>query len=337
MSILSRFFQFLSKTDRRLIAHCTDHAVKTQVTNGIFVLLTALFAFLSCLFAVHMTFKSFLIAIPIAALYATLIAFIDREIVSTPTRWGALSRLPLALIIGLVISVPLEMQLFKDRIAQEIQRSNREENRPAREQMETDERAYQNRITTLENEIRTYRQNIVEAGLAMQDETTGFVRSGRNRTGRAGEGPAFRAADAQLKRNEELLRVAQGELNTLVQAQNDVRTNLAAIYARGAIDPKDDLLARYEAMERVKATSPSALYLTWGIRALLILLEMSPALLKLLQRENEYNITLEGNRRVNMARVIGLANNQIDQIIRDPRTAPKPTLLEHLRENPFTS
>src|SRR6185369_9769513 len=103
-----RFFQFLSKTDRRLIVHCTDHSVKTQVSNGVFVLLTAMFAFLSSMYAVHTTFKDFRVAIPVAVLYATVIAFIDREIVSTSNRLATLSRLPLALVIGLVISVPLE-------------------------------------------------------------------------------------------------------------------------------------------------------------------------------------------------------------------------------------
>lgn len=337
MSIVGRFFQFLSKTDRRLIVPCTDHSVKTQVTNGVFVFLTSVFAFLSCMYALLVTFKSAWVAIPIAALYATVIAFIDREIVSTSNRWATLSRLPLAFVIGLVISVPLEMRLFENRIDQELNRSNIEENRPAREQMETDERAYQTRITALEDEIATYRRNIVEAGLAMQDETVGSVREGKKRTGVAGEGPAFRAAGAQLERNQQLVKTAQAQLDQLRLAQMNVQVRIKEAYDRRAIPKVEDLLARYEAMEKVKAGSASAIYLTWGIRLLIILLEMSPALMKLLQRDTEYNVALEGARRVNIARIIGIANDQIDQIVLNPRTAPKPTLLEQLRENPFTS
>jgi hypothetical protein len=95
-------------------------------------------------------------------------------------------------------------------------------------------------------------------------------------------------------------------------------------------------LASYEALERVKANSPSAIYMAWGIRFLIILLEMSPALMKLLQRTNEYNVILEAVRRVNISRVLGIANDQIDQITHNPRTTPKPTLLEQLNENPLT-
>lgn len=337
MSILSRFFQFLSKTDRRLIVHCTDHSIKTQVTNGVFVLLTATFAFLSCLYAVHITFRTLWAAIPVALLYATVIAFIDREIVSTSNRWATLSRLPLAFVIGLVISVPLEMRLFEKRIDQELNRANLAENKPARDQMETDEHAYQNRIKALEDEIKTYRQNIVDAGLAMQDETVGSVREGRKRTGIAGVGPAYRAADAQLSRNQDLLNAANAELGRLTLAQKDVQDRLKEAYDRKAVVRVEDLLARYEAMETVKATSAFAIYLTWGIRLLIILLEMSPALMKLLQRDTEYNVALEGNRRVNIARIIGIANDQIDQIMLDPRSVPKPTLMEQLRANPFSS
>ena len=336
MSILSRFFQFLSKTDRRIIIHCTDHSVKTQVSNGIFVLLTGSFAFLSCMYAVYTTFKDFRVAIPVAALYATVIIFIDREIVSATTKLATLPRILLAIIIGLVISVPLELRLFSERIQQELDRSNIAENGPAREQMEQDERAYENKIQALENEMAGYRQNIVEAGLAMQDETTGAGRAGKKRTEIAGVGPAYRAAEAQLQRNQQLLNIAQGELDKLKQAQNDVRARIRETYEHHAVGKVDDLLARYEALEKVKATSPSAIFLAWGIRLLIIMLETFPAMMKLMQRITEYNVTLEAVRRVNISRVIAIANDQIDQIMHNPRVAPKPSLLEELHEHPLT-
>jgi hypothetical protein len=334
-NIMSKFFQFLSKTDRRLIEPCTDHSVKTQVTNGVFVLLTATFAFLSGMYAVYSTFKDFRIAIPVGILYATLIAFIDREIVSTTTKYGAALRLPLAFVIGLVIAVPLEMRLFDDRIRTQLQSENKNKNKVALDQKQHDEQAFQTRVNSLEEEIKTYRTNIDAAGRSKQYEITGEVREGS--TGIPGEGRAFRAADEQLNRNKELLATTQAELQrlTLAKAAEDAR--IKDNFTLGTVNMPDDFLARYEALEAVKASSPSAIYLTMGIRALLILLEMSPALIKLLQRDNEYTVALEGTRRVNISRVIGLANDQIDQIRRDPKTPPKPTLLEHLREHPFTS
>jgi hypothetical protein len=337
MSILSRFFQFLSKTDRRVIIYCTDHSVKTQVTNGVFVLLTGLFAFLSSMYAVYTTTSDFKVAIPVAVLYATVIIFIDREIVSAGSRRAALVRLPLAFVIGLVISVPLEMRLFAKRIDEQLIEANKEKNKGARDQMEADERAYESRIQKLEQEMEGYRLNMAEASQAIFDETVGRKRDDKRRTGLSGCGPACKAAQAQLEDNAKLLRTAEGELEKLKLAWNDVHTRIKETYEGKAIPMSDDLLARYEALEKVKASSESAIYMARGVMLLIILLEMFPALVKLMQRPNEYNIAVEEARRVNIARTIALAKTQIDQIKEHPLEAPKPTLMERLRENPFSS
>jgi hypothetical protein len=337
MSILSRFFQFLSKTDRRVIIYCTDHSVKTQVTNGVFVLLTGLFAFLSSMYAVYTTTNDFKVAIPVAVLYATVIVFIDREIVSAGSRRAALARLPLAFVIGLVISVPLEMRLFAKRIDEQLIEANKDKNKAAREQTEADERAYENRIQKLEKEMEGYRGNMAEASQAIFDETVGKRRDGKQRTGLSGCGLACEAAKTQLEDNAKLLGIAEGELEELKRARNDVHTRIKETYEWKAIPMSDDLLARYEALEKVKASSPSAIYMARGVMLLIILLEMFPALVKLMQQPNEYNIAVEEARRVNITRTIAIANTQIDQIKHNPQETPRPTLLEQLRENPFSS
>lgn len=337
MSILSRFFQFLSKTDRRVIIFCTDHSVKTQVTNGVFVLLTGLFAFLSSMYAVYTTTDDFKVAIPVAVLYAAVIIFIDREIVSAGSRRAALARLPLAFVIGLVISVPLEMRLFAKRIDEQLVEENKGKNRGAREQMEADERAYENRIQKLEREMEGYRLNMAEASQAIFDETVGRKRGDKQRTGLSGCGPACEAAKAQLEDNANLLKTAEGELEKLKLAQNAVRTQIRDNFKEKVIPMSDDLLARYEALEKVKADSPSAIYMARGVMLLIILLEMFPALVKLMQQPNEYNVAVAEARRVNITRAIAIAKTQIDKINDNPQEAPRPTLLEQLRETPFSS
>ena len=337
MSILSRFFQFLSKTDRRVIIYCTDHSVKTQVSNGVFVLLTGTFAFLSCMYAVYKTFDSFWVAIPVGLLYATVIVFIDREIVSAGSKRAALLRLPLAVVVGLVISVPLEMRLFEKRIDEQLFEKNKDKNKAARGQMEADERAYEARIQNLEEEMKGFRGNMAGASETMLDETIGRARRDKRRTEIPGQGPAYRAAGDQLKRNEQLLGLASTELEKLKLARNDVRARIEETYKASAVPIADDLLARYEALETVKAGSPDAAYLARGVMLFIILIEAFPALMKLMQRDNEYHIALEAARRVNITRVTAIANDQIEQLTQNPRTPPSPTFMEHLRENPFTS
>jgi len=336
MQPLTRFFQFLSKTDRRVIEKCTDIAVKTQVTAGIFVLLTGSFAFLSCFYAVYSTFGALKAAIPVALLYSACIVFVDREIVSATSKLATLPRIGLAIIVGMVISVPLELLLFQNRIDQELVRNNRTENQAALDQMREDQQNFQRRITALETEMAGYRQNINEAGLAMQDETTGAVRDNRIRTGIAGEGAAYRAAKDQLERNQALLAASQTELQRLQGSEREVLERINRAYEQRAVPPVKDLLSRYEALEKVKVASPSTWTMAWGVRLLIIMIEVIPALMKLLQQTNEYNVILEATRRINITRVYAIANDSIDQIIASPNVLPTPTLLQQLETNPLT-
>src|SRR5947209_15604590 len=154
MPIISRFFQFFSKTDRRVIALCTDFCRKTQTSYGIFVLLTGVFAFLSCMYAVNTTFENIYIAAPVALLYSMVIIFIDREIVSGTKKSGIWPRLVLAIVVGFVISVPLEMRLFQSRIDQELRRMYNEENSTALGDLQSRDDAFQQRVNALENDVR---------------------------------------------------------------------------------------------------------------------------------------------------------------------------------------
>lgn len=335
MNPVMRFLLFLSKTDRDVITYCTDMAVKTQMAYGVFVLLTGAFAFLSCLYAVNLTFKSFYVAVPVALLYSVVIIFIDREIVSATKKVATLPRIALAIVIGLVISVPLEMRLFQNRINQELDRLNKDENREAREQMERERQAFQGRITALEDEIKTYRQNIFQAGQDIQQEITGEVRNSRG-TGIPGEGRAFRAAQEQLKLNEGLLEKAKTESDTLKQSEQQVEQRIRETYRTKAVDKVEDLLANYEALETVKAKSPAAQKMSLGLMLLIIMIEVIPALMKLLQQNNEYGAIMEGLRRRNITRVFAIINDHIEQVITTPHTPPAPTLFQQLEQDPLT-
>lgn len=337
MTIISKFFQFFSKTDSRVIELCTDFSRKTQTSYGIFVLLTGSFAFLSCMYAVNTTFQNPAVSVPVALLYSTVIIFIDREIVSGQKKSTVLARVALAAVVGFVISVPLEMRLFQSRIEQELTRMyNRENENPIAEQRRRDD-LFQQRVDALDNDIRTYRQNIHDATLAMQDEVVGQVReSGLRRTGLAGRGPAYEEAKLVKQRNEELLAQAQQSLGELRSAQQADQQRNRADFERVEVKPAYDFLARYEAMERAKETSPATRGMSWGLRILIMLIETLPALIKLFQQDNDYTGLLEALRRRNLTRIYALANDHMDQIVDHPRVAPRPPMLQQLEDDPLT-
>ena len=108
----------LSKTDYHLISRCNTRTKMHQRGLGLFVLLTASFAFFAGYYALTtifgywdeysqtyvLSYKERLIVVVCAFLYAMLIASIDREIVSAKSKYAALLRIPLAIAIGIVIA-----------------------------------------------------------------------------------------------------------------------------------------------------------------------------------------------------------------------------------------
>lgn len=336
MTIVAKFFQFFSKTDRRIIAHCTDYCVKTQTSYGVFVLLTGAFAFLSCMYAVNATFERFDVSIPVALLYSTVIVFIDREIVSGQSKAAVWPRVALAVAVGLVISVPLEMRLFEQRIEQELRRMYKDENIGALNEKQARDDAFQNRIATLEADTRIYSQNIHDAGLAMQDEVVGAVRDKKSRTGAAGRGPAYQEARQLKERNEQLLAEATKSLERLRNTQSEELQKNQQSFSEREVKPAHDFLARYEAMERAKSASPATLHMSWGLRLLIILIETIPALMKLFQKENEYTEILESMRRRNLTRIYAIVNDHMEQTIARPHIVPMPSLLQQLEDDPLT-
>ena len=98
MSILTKPLFALSKTDTKLIKLCSDNAYKTQAGYGLFILIIGIFAFFSSSYALKTTLDISGVYF-IAAIYATLIMMIDREIVSAAnkSRVMIITRLVLAI------------------------------------------------------------------------------------------------------------------------------------------------------------------------------------------------------------------------------------------------
>src|SRR5262245_5091968 len=133
--MLEKFFQFLSKTDQdALSAKCCSRFVRmTQTSLGIMVLITGVLAFFSGSYAIYTAFYGAawagFVAVPLGVLYSMMIMIFDREIVSATKKSAIIVRFPLALAIGLIVAVPLELRLLQDSIEKEVKRLSQLENR----------------------------------------------------------------------------------------------------------------------------------------------------------------------------------------------------------------
>jgi hypothetical protein len=116
---------WLSKTDPRLVAVCSRWAMATQAALGVFVLFTATLAFGGAYYTLSTLHASGSLVPWIAAGWSVFILFLDREIVGGLDKKTAIVRPFLALFIGMLVAIPLELFVFQNRVDQELQRQYR--------------------------------------------------------------------------------------------------------------------------------------------------------------------------------------------------------------------
>lgn len=330
-------FLWLSATDRNLLRQAPASDRHTQVLLGMVVLATGILAAVTGGFAVYMTFEHWVPSVFAGVVYGSLILTIDRFIMSATSRGMALIRLPLAAVIGLVIAVPLEMRLFEDRLEQKLQRDTQAYNAELMERLKEEQGLplLRERIDSL----HTYRAEVLkearEAREAQQEEIVGA--SGKGRTGVSGKGPAYRNAvkrEADAKARTDRLNDRLGHL----QKQYDRRREqVMQTFELQAEESAGGLLARFEALGELGSQSPAIWEMAWGLRMLIILIEIAPALFKLLRPVSTYEALQKARRVVNHTRINELANQRVKEIAKDPKNPPVPSFTECFDQTPLST
>ena len=293
----------LSKSDSVIIERCNNRTKAQQKALGLFVLLTALFAFISSYYALTtifgewddysreyiLSFKSKLTVIFCASLFALMIGAIDREIVSAKNKGAALLRIPLAIIIGIVISVPIKIKVLEGRINQHIKEVHADKIAPFLERRETFLLQVNGEISELGKMKTLYALKRDDEFNRVEAEDLGI--SGNGFSGIPGMGTRYRYAQNNVDRFDEQIIQIESDIRDketyreerLSQMQRDFQ-----IYSSNAVY---DFWAKYTAMNEIVAKDPSknSRYFVLGITLLFILLELIPSFMKLLSRKTEYD------------------------------------------------
>src|SRR5262249_1244263 len=124
-----RMLYWLSKTDGRLISICTHWARTTQAALGFFVLFTTALAFGAAFYTIRTLGVPAAWPVWIGGAWALFVLFLDREIVGGLGKTTAIVRPLLALVIGTIIAVPIELWIFQGRIDQQLTNQYRYANR----------------------------------------------------------------------------------------------------------------------------------------------------------------------------------------------------------------
>lgn len=312
---MNKFIYFLSKTDKDLVQHCPQNTRSIQLALGFFVLLTGLLGFFSGTYAVSnmfihedsatgrpiMAVWGWPASIVLGIIYAVFIMAIDREIVSAADKRAAVFRLPLAIVISFVVSVPVELQLFESRIEEQILESGRMSHDSLRNQLRNDVRPWESRRDTLLAMKKRARESATYWSTMAEVEVRGGDRGAEKRP--SGEGPAYRAAMENINRQENLIRDLEAEQTSV---ENQIKILLSRNDTRFSQEKKNnsfDLLSRYMALHQLKknpTSGSSASRMSWGVTLLFLLFELIPALMKILLPQSDYDVLLEKRRELNI-------------------------------------
>jgi len=276
------------------------------------ILFTALMAAFAGGYAFFTAFDNVVLACFFGIFWGALIFNLDRYIVSsthksnsTDISWwkvwrNALPRLFLAILLGFVISTPLELKIFESEIEAEIAENIERSKLTAQSQIE--ERY--SRIPLLQAEMDTLRNEISykyhERQLAEQAylaEITGELQhggSGQRGIGDiAAEKKKFRD---QLEQEYQMLKAQNSERINELQKEKDlwITRRQRDVNERENVEERSKgLLARLEALANITRARPVLLMAKWMITLLFIFIEVAPILFKMMTESGPYEDRLD--------------------------------------------
>ncbi len=305
-----------SKTDPRLVALCSRWAIATQAAFGIFVFFTALLALGSAYYTLNSLGAPGSLVLWIAIGWSLFIFFLDREIVGGLDKLTAIVRPVLALFIGTIVAIPIELWVFQERVDQELQRQYRQDNKSQLDELRFAESRLDDRRTNLQVTLAELRKQDADWSRIMDAELAG--RNTPGRTGVSGAGPVFQNAASQQAAVRQRIQEARHDLEQVEHSVPDERQRLERQFQREEVGKIKNFVTRYEAMDRVIHSSNALYRLSWVIMLTLILIEMTPALLKLLTPHVDYHHLAAAEIRENVTRIDEISDRNYSLAIEDP-------------------
>jgi len=299
-----KLLYYLSKTDYIFVTRCNSRTRMHQRTLGLFVLITALFAFLSSYYALTTIFgdwdemsQTYVLAIKdsllvgaCAFLYAMMIGLIDREIVASKNKKAALLRIPLAIMIGIIVSVPIKLKVLERRINQNIKDEQIARMMPFKNEQDKFISETDSTINNLELQINYYTKLRSDEQKRMEAEDLGYLGTGLS--GVAGQGIRFSYARTNADNYNRII----DDLNEKIREKRTYRSERLAqmqkdfnVYKPNATY---DLWSKYEALHKLvkEDKSNQSRMMVLGLTLLFIMLELIPSLIKLLSQDSEYDM-----------------------------------------------
>lgn len=164
---IERVFFWLSAASTDNLEACPAWERRKYVAFGATVLVPCTFAFIACAYALSTLTENVWVIAPVSLVWAFIILTVDRALLATYRAYQSFVRkaaqfglrMVVAALMGITISHPLTLLLFKDTISSVIEQDRQKKNETARETSKVQKVAVETRIATLEKEIAVQREN----------------------------------------------------------------------------------------------------------------------------------------------------------------------------------
>ena len=314
-----------SKTDPAIIPLCGWWTRQTQAALGFFVLFTAMLALCSGTYTLTTLNVPPPANVALGVLWGVFIFYIDREIVGALDKRMALVRPVLSLFIGVLVAVPVELWVFQDWVDQEIDRVYRTDNNEASQKLGDGQKEIIQRRRALQDRYESLLAEDKKWGDVMDSELVG--RAGNRRTGIPGQGPVFNNAASQQARVRRLIAESRRDLDSFNQANEADQARLEKQFSRQEVRKVTSFVVRCEALHRVTSASWPLFWMSWAVTLFFIVIEMTPALMKILTTSADYQHIVAAEMKENIVRIDEIAERNLQIAIKNP-TEPEPSVVE---------
>ncbi|MFT5470665.1 MAG: hypothetical protein ACI8UO_005795 [Verrucomicrobiales bacterium] len=236
MRTAKHIFFWLSGASTEGLEQCPTWEQRKYVAFGATVLVPMIFAFIAAAYAVSTLTESWFFILTIAAAWSFIILSIDRALLATYRSFQPffkrigqfLLRFVVAILMGLTISHPLTLLLFKDTISSVVEADRDAEIVKVQEAADVDKSAVEGRVTGVEADIAVQRQRwdesfnaafLIEDGSAGRDDPTGEM-SDAAKTAMAAQ------VAEETGPQRERLTALDGELGTLTTGYGKIQEDL---------------------------------------------------------------------------------------------------------------
>lgn len=294
--ILNEFLWSCAGVNKKVLRQCPTDYAKYAGSGGT-ILFTALMAMISGGYAMFFVFDSVEIAIAFGVFWGMLIFNLDRFIVNTMYSDGlptisrgelrsGLPRIIMAIFLGIVISTPLEMKIFEDRINSQLVKDNIRRTNETRTEAELGNKPLIDRRDLLEGERNSITSRLSKANLELKEEGEGSALSGKK-----GHGPIYKDKlehrDAIKKELEDWDKAHKLELDNITNQILENQKKIGADIANG--NKENGFCIRYEAFANIKEENPSLRMVSIIIMLLFIIIETTPTFFKMMMSSGEYD------------------------------------------------